>query len=140
MGFFIKQVWGNSPTHDGSVHFRDAAGAARLAGRAHRVLLYETGYRRNGSRCIFRVGTVEPSDVIIAHHVSDGTAFDYWLPFAVEFELPADRRSLGVPWTEIPRIIGRPLFPLNKGGLITLTQDEFDLLYAELMIRVKRAV
>lgn len=134
--YAIKAVYGSSDDHVGPIHFTKSEYAKRLANSGDFVLLYETGMRPDGSRCIFALGRVTGRHVIELPGKAEGRAFDYAVEWDCQLELPRQYRRAGIPLERIREITGLTMMQ-SPGGLHRLTPDQFERLADELRTRAR---
>lgn len=132
--YAIKAVDGGRADHGEFIHFSRPEYAQRLVDSGDYVLLYETGVRPGGSRCIFALGRVTGRDVVWRPREAEGQSFDYAVVWLCDLELPAGARSQGIPLARIQQATGLRLGQA-PGGLHRITAEQYAFLADELRRR-----
>ena len=134
--YYIKYIYGPRgqiyPDEENLVHF--AEGQEKLCERFKNCsgfLLYETGGKQSkeGAMCIYAYGVVDLNQS--AFH-SPTRAKDKSFPHAVKVHLQKRVDPLnGIPLSKIREITGVKVM-LYRGGLLSITKEQFDELRSEL--------
>jgi hypothetical protein len=145
MTYYIKNTWGPGG-QDGypadEIHFAEGQQkAAERFSRCEGFFIYETGhceYGRCGAKAIFTRGIVTYPEVIFNEYATKSGenlgVTDRKFPYSLKIEMDIRVNPLrGVPLNTIRRILGKPQETMQRqGGLIKITEEQFDEISSEL--------
>ena len=146
MAYYIKNIWGpdgqNGYPEVSQTEFAEGQEkAAERFSQCDGFLLYETGHCENnkiGAKSIFAKGSVISPEVLSNKNIKKygkgiGVA-ERSFPYAIKIKLDIRINPLnGIPLNAIRRIIEKPKETMQRlGGLIRITEDQFDVLSLEL--------